>query len=323
MFLKRLTNTPEFLSSPTPMTTPIDNVPPHLLNQYKDDLVNMFFFAGAGISRSSSMPDVQIMLSCTADVFLPDDITRRHRKKVLYLQPEIIYEAIIRITGSRECLHLWQALHPGTQQIYGLECIPNIAHNFIVTHAAHHNVPIFTTNFDTMFEQAATSLGYEPKVYLPSDAPPNLAKANTGNKQVAICKIHGSICDETGRYTPERLLTTITEISSINVPWLEMIARLMEKKYICFVGYSGRDIDMFPEIKRFSSTLRHIKGNSGIYWINKFEKDPADGMSKECDAIRIEGVYPSDVFVKLAPSLLIPKRCGATSRSLRLRCLMF
>lgn len=100
-----------------------------------------------------------------------------------------------------------------------------------------NNLPVFTMNFDPMFEEAAESLHIPFKVYTHRDnLPPD-------DGYLHICKLHGDISEE---ITTQTICTTIDSISRRNEKWLNYIAEFAKKRNICFLGYSGRDIDYFP-----------------------------------------------------------------------------
>ena len=250
----------------------------------------MFFFAGSGISYDSNLPSASDILRNTAHVLLPPMSDAQKEAITSRIQPENFYEIILGVTNEQESLHLWSSLHSGTQRRFGSGAQPNLAHFFIVEHSAKYGWPIFTTNFDCMFESAAMTLGKEPLIYLPETSPPDDKQISKG--QVAICKLHGSVQDLHGVFTPQSLWTTMNQISKINTPWVNYIQRCMTRGHLCFVGYSGRDLDLFPYIK---SAAVNQKGKQ-IFWINEFDGDYSDAASRECEAIRVEHIWPSRAF---------------------------
>ena len=115
----------------------------------------MFFFAGSGISYDSNLPSASDILRNTAHVLLPPMSDAQKEAITSRIQPENFYEIILGVTNEQESLHLWSSLHSGTQRRFGSGAQPNLAHFFIVEHSAKYGWPIFTTNFDCMFESAA------------------------------------------------------------------------------------------------------------------------------------------------------------------------
>lgn len=250
----------------------------------------LFFFAGSGISYESHLPSATEILKHTAEAMLPSLPHDEVAWICSTVQPEIFYEIIINTTGTRDSLHLWSSLHAATQRRFGMNCYPNLAHQFIVEYASKYKWPIFTTNFDFMFEAAATALNFQYKVFLPETDPPSIEDIASGT--VAICKLHGSIQDSDGEFTPESLWTTMTEISKVNTQWISYLQQCMTRGHLCFVGYSARDIDLFPYLKAFA-LAPDIKP---VFWINRFPGDNSNQASRDCNAVRVEDMYPRQAF---------------------------
>jgi len=250
----------------------------------------LFFFAGSGISYESRLPSAAQILKHTAEAMLPSLPEDEVAWICSTVQPEIFYEIIINTTGTRESLHLWSFLHAATQLRLGASCYPNLAHFFIVEHASKYRWPIFTTNFDFMFEAAAAALNLQYKVFLPEMNPPSSEEIASG--YTAICKLHGSIQDSNGKFTPESLWTTMTEITKVNTRWISYLQQCMMRGRLCFVGYSARDIDLFPYLKAFALAPE----TETVFWVNKFPGDNSDQASRECNAVRVEDMYPREAF---------------------------
>ncbi|NMC58235.1 MAG: hypothetical protein GYA51_02390 [Candidatus Methanofastidiosa archaeon] len=251
----------------------------------------IFFFAGSGICYDSNLPSAKLLLDYTSDVFLPKNYSNEFILN--RLQPELFYESIIYLTKTYDCLKLWSILHDDVQNKYNLKCFPNIVHLIIVDYSFRKKIPIITTNFDVLFEKACDYLKIDYEVCLPTDKPSNIV-----DNKLKICKIHGSI--QSGvKYTPESLFTTMTDITKINIEWIDFILNLMKSLHICFVGYSGKDLDIFPHINENSMNREEA------FWINKFDNDNSNRASREINALRIED-YPKDFFVKNCGDLRIP-----------------
>lgn len=250
---------------------------------FKED--NLFFFCGSGISYDSYLPSAAEILKLTSQIFLPTNIDKDELSVILNkIQPEIFYEHLLKLTNSVECLDLWKCLHNDYNS-----SLPNKEHIFIVYYSFMHNVPIFTTNFDLMFENAAKILGIEYDIFLPDDNPDDMD--NRLNK-LKICKLHGSISDKAGNLSINSLYSTMTQISKVNTRWIEYICKLMTLKNLCFVGYSGRDLDYFP----FIANQVKLTKCCNIVWINNFEScDISNEKATNCKAIKVP-FYPKDYF---------------------------
>lgn len=247
----------------------------------------VFFFAGSGISYASNLPSAYAVLEHTANIYLPATISDKEKKDICSkIQPEVFYESIIGMTHSYESLDIWRSLYRTEQEKHRVFCVPNFSHLFIVKYSIKNNHPIITTNFDSMFEQACDLLNIPYRIVLPTDQPPHIDAT-----RLSICKVHGSVQDYKGEYSPHALWTTMTQITKVNTKWIEYLNGLMKTKHLCFVGYSGRDIDFFPYI----AELPKKSGAKKIIWINNFIGDHSDVASKSCDAIRV-CLWPSDLF---------------------------
>ncbi len=264
----------------------------------------VFFFAGSGVSLGSKMPSVTDILGATVDHFLPNvckDLKERG-KLLQEMQPEAFYGVLLGVyDGDMSCLDFWRALHPDSWGGH-LRCLPNLVHLMIVRSAYETGLPVFTTNFDTMFEEACEQQSLPYRVYPPDDSPPGDVR-NPG--KVAICKVHGSVQNPGAvSFSPNSLRTTMRGISSFNTPWVEFLEACMKEAHICFGGYSGRDADYFPQVRLFVS-----QGAKTPYWFDRFPDDAAKASAdagksvvdetlrnaKACRARRIDQ-FPSDVF---------------------------
>ena len=265
-----------------------------------------FFFTGSGISYMSFMPSAGKILSKTADIFIPQDDEYKAARNMIIadennyrIQPELLYENLLYIFNSTDTLLLWKSLSPDYLEKFGYPVVPNINHLFIVDYSVKNHVPIFTTNFDCLFEEAANELGYEYEVLLPHTTAEvdairsfqaGLAKQNTAY----IFKLHGSISSHGGE-SLDMLSTTMVSISRANFPVIDFLETLCGSKHIIFAGYSGRDIDYFPEIKRRSLAY-------SPFWIDQF-REPA--TRENCEYINATPVtfYPNEIFEKEKPEL--------------------
>ncbi len=247
----------------------------------------IFFFAGSGISYASNLPSAYEVLEHTVNALLPANLAATEKSDICNsIQPEVFYESVVGMTQTHDSLNIWKSLYKGVQDNHQVECEPNITHLFIAEYSSKNRLPIITTNFDSMFEQAAELLGVKYRIFLPSDDPPNLDE-----ELLCICKVHGSIQNNRGEYSPQSLWTTMTQITTVNTKWIEYICGIMSHQHLCFVGYSGRDIDLFPYLSEAPSK----RGAKRIVWVNKFDNDHSDSASKACNALRVN-IWPSELF---------------------------
>ena len=251
----------------------------YLLKNYQNNKI--FFFAGSGISYDSFLPSAYSILEATIKTFLPRNLDKNIEKKLLNIQPEVFYEILLKVSKNNlEVLDIWKVLYSKLNTTSE----PNLNHSFIVQYSHFAKVPIFTTNFDSMFEAMAKELNIPYQVYLPSDEPPK------NNSSLAICKLHGSIEDMEGNFTPNNIFTTMTTITKLNTKWILFLTNLLKEKSITFVGYSGRDIDIFPYIEK------SVKQSQKMYWINRFDMDEySKKYAKKINAIKLD-FFPKTLF---------------------------
>lgn len=287
------------------------------------------FFAGAGISLDSCLPSVNDIIDRTGRLYLPsiwkhseqcratgDDECRRgepcHFFWLRKIQPEHFYGILLGVSGGdMNCLEAWRVLHQHSQERFTFNDLrydptPNLVHLVIAQYSFEANVPVFTVNFDTMFEEACSLLGIPYHVYLPEDKPPLLNNLD----HLPICKVHGSIQSASGKYTPQTLRTTMNGITMSNERWGAFLQSLMAHMHLTLVGYSGRDVDYYPYIKNGATRTTGLRP----FWFGKFkgvkESDVAAvetaKRSQECNATLIEG-YPSEHFRDLNGPLYCSK----------------
>jgi hypothetical protein len=220
----------------------------------------LVFFVGSGISTisPSALPSAGEMIAETVEAVAPAHIEGEEKKHlVTEALPEIYYELLADVVGNN-AIEVWEALrfwkdHPA---LCGLGLGPNSGHLLLVYLAWLGKVPIITTNFDTLLEEAATKLQLTPVTSIPGDSR-GYCQANAQD-QVAIWKIHGSVDDLTS------IQTTLRTITAADWGKLSQIREQFERDGadVCLIGYSGRDIDLFPFIADWPLSKR-------LFWVNK------------------------------------------------------
>lgn len=305
---------------------------------------NLFFFAGSGISIQAGLPSVSDVLSGTYKKYLPDiikgDNTQGNKRKkntgtsktenalkngqsnedfILSIQPELFYSTLIEgCNGNTEVLSMWQCMHPtvwetvGKQNGINYHPEPTIEHYFIAAYSWLANVPVFTTNYDTMLETACGYLTIPYEVLIFSDDPScsvtvknkidmknATGSTDSGHQdsqartecKLFICKIHGDINRDKSGFDASALKTTMESITKKNEAWIDCLLGWMNEKDICFCGYSGRDIDYFPFIKDFREQKEQEKNQSqqehresslvstDIFWMQRYDESNRDALS--------------------------------------------
>jgi SIR2-like domain len=264
----------------------------------------LIFFAGSGISLRSGLPSASRVEEATWRGLLSPErkphAPGNHHQAVVEsrqaaelferIQPEVLYEVLLRGYGSSpEVLRSWQVLWPGLWRSRGGgEPLPTISHYVAVSYSWMAQVPILTTNFDSLFEQAAANLtqsgidvyaglfGATRVVTAPAEIA-HMIDNPSGRKQLLIAKLHGSISGSgkggtLDRPDVESLRTTITSITQRDFRLLRSLHNAMRERSLVVIGYSGRDIDLFPHIRDFSRQ----SGTRPVYWIDNFARRPVD-----------------------------------------------
>jgi len=250
------------------------------------------FFCGSGISYASGLASASEITHATARAFLPRTEDAQARDTLLErIQPEVLYEFLLEIEGDRSgVLDVWRCLDGSVTKAR-----PALEHYFVCKYSHAAGVPVFTTNFDTLLESAAEALGIPFQVLGPRDEPP----IEAASERLLICKLHGTVGSE-GELSAQTIMTTITEISRTNLPWLAFLSELMERSHLCFIGYSGRDIDYYPHIRTAAAQSDSAGGRrtKRLAWINRFtEDDHSARRASASQALQAEA-YPSDLFAK-------------------------
>lgn len=262
----------------------------------------VFFFVGSGISLKSGLPSVWDILSRTCQKWIPEIWEDPYKKRILEtVQPELFYSILLECNcGNTDCLGMWSSFHSQkwAKTAGGVYTpVPSIEHLFIAAYSQIAQVPIFTTNYDTMLEKACDMLGIPNKTLIFSDSPPTGYYRKTSQnlsfpkaKMVYICKVHGDIDYNKNEFDPNALKTTMAEITKRNDQWLRFLFRLLDKKSICFGGYSGRDIDYYPFIKEYISS----NPAPSAFWME--ERDPETIRNAEALGAMVIKSYPDKFF---------------------------
>jgi len=153
---------------------------------------------------------------------------------------------------------------------------PNMIHKILldITFKKKNKI-ILTTNFDCAFENVELKgINIIPITYL------NIQNFNNNiyNDYVKIIKLHGSFDNQ------ETVIMSLERESiGLKKELQDLLHKLLENKSICFIGYSGNDIDILP-------ILINIKFKE-IYWLRRtktFDKNAKDKFIKSRVGIFLE-----------------------------------
>ena len=238
------------------------------------------FLAGAGLGVDSTLAVVKDVLRTTFNSLglysdaeeklqssqgIPFGSEEQFQFLLGNVQPELIYSLLLQCSDmNQECLNGWKSLRKDSwnRDYYPR---PSLVHMFIVAYSYLAGVPILSMNFDSMFEDAFTLLwnrihpknaGPAPvKVLNFKEQPPNIDTQDT-TRHLYICKLHGDVAGGTGSISADSIKTTLSSICKYEYSWAQFVRNQAKNEHLCLVGYSGRDTDFYPEIKRAASSNR-------------------------------------------------------------------
>lgn len=226
------------------------------------------FFVGSGISLSypACLPSAKQLVAFILSQYMPRPSPGERERILDRIWPEVLYQDLMAFIGDGALLPFKILAYPKAK--------PTLAHYLIVKAAASGQVPVITTNFDCLLEETARRLKLRAEVIGPSG--PYWPKG----AEVPIWKVHGSIGPANQSTVPSDLLATVSRITQPNVPLLRELRALFKERHVCFVGYSGSDLDLFPMIRDFSD----IKTP---FWVDPFPSARLDARAKSIGATLI------------------------------------
>jgi hypothetical protein len=203
--------------------------------------------AGSGISTLSpaNLPPANLLLKAVIETHLAGIHSTYVSMVIEHILPEVFYEELRTFVGGSALLPFHALASPDAK--------PTTSHFLLVAYAFLNSVPIITTNFDTLFEQACERLGIQ---YIVTD--PQGSFMPSGPTTVAIWKVHGSLGQSVDALS--RLHATMPRIAQPNLPFLNSLAEALGGHTLALVSYSGRDLDIFPHLRLA------VGGNAPIQW---------------------------------------------------------
>lgn len=263
------------------------------------------FFAGAGASLDSKAAMPPAVLAASAELFLPrgrayaarvDEVLRGPSvagSAMAGIQPEVFYEHLLSLCEDRAALSLWKVLSPTWLAAQGAALRPNANHLAIARYAEQSGTPVFTTNFDTLFETAAQDQSIPVETSLTGQHPETHRSASALELgRLRLFKLHGSI-EVDGLLRLDSLQTTMQGISAVNQPMIDVIRQACRGRALAFVGYSGCDIDYFP-------VLAGQEFDQPPFWFTPGGDQVTRDHAARIGARQIDE-YPSALFSRLHP----------------------
>lgn len=235
------------------------------------------FLVGSGISLSypACLPSAKQLVDFSLSHCMAQASPNERQGILNRIWPEVLYQDLMAFIGDG-------ALHPFKILAYA-EAKPTLAHYLIVKVAACGRVPVITTNFDCLLEEAARRLKLRPEAIGPSG--PYWPEG----AEFPIWKVHGSIGAANQSTVPSDLLATVSRITHPNIRLLRELRALFRERHVCFVGYSGSDLDLFPMIRDFSD----IKTP---FWVDPYPSARLENRAKSIGATLISSTL-EEIFV--------------------------
>ncbi|MFU0522230.1 SIR2 family protein [Gardnerella swidsinskii] len=255
------------------------------------------FFTGSGISIESGVAKVDDVLQHTCDKFLMEFdkcgwcVPQKEMSRKDYIckivQPELFYSVLLECTGDDRVLEMWNCLKKD-HFTKDYEPQPNIIHYFIVAYSYFAKVPIFTMNYDKMFESSCEKLRLPHLVYVDCPTDESL------ESQVVICKLHGNLRENSGNIvTKDDIATTMPGISKKS-DFADYVKSNIKTHDVCIWGYSGRDVDYFPILRNSHYEDRKFFWTVGNPKESEIDKLTEENASSLHNVVKITG-YPSNM----------------------------
>ena len=221
------------------------------------------FFVGAGISVGSGLPNFLKFSSDFIGRICPTNLTNREIDEICRrLRPEVLLQTVQQVHKDRT-LDFYNSLESNN---------PNPNHFFLAL-AMKAGHCVFTTNVDTLIEQACQKIGTPCNPIVHEDQYKHfLKKQSKGDSRIdfksQLFKLHGSIeCDKVGAKKYESIRFVLDRVGLGLTTKQEMILSACLQDYdFIFLGYSGNDhFSVLP-------VLLEVDSDQKIYWF-KFKRN--------------------------------------------------
>lgn len=203
-----------------------------------------FIFAGAGVSMDSDLPSwSNFIQSCVKTSFsntmTVDQLAKIHGESEdsIWLIEYSLQNFLSKKNGEDE-IDFFHSCLWGDKKVIE----PSVTHYLIVQYAFKFNVPIVTTNYDDLFEEACKKLNLKPKIYSSRSSIPS-------SIGFSIIYIHGRIPrdksemkkNKKGQKPVTGFYSYYEEFNNNNNKALTYFKKLLNEKHCLFVGTSMKD----------------------------------------------------------------------------------
>jgi hypothetical protein len=281
----------------------------------------LFFLCGAGISSKCGLPTGKIILDRLCKLFLEpknDGVAREFQTSFgsdyvntlisrvkAKIQCEVFFERLLWIDDGNETpLQIWRCLDPKEWIRNGYKLKPDLIHSALVDYSLESHIPLITVNFDCLFELEAINRGVGCRVISPTELDAMDTLDLTFEDELTVIKPHGTITGAEEPFSSSNLKICLSQVSKTNFGFIDYLSKMMSEYHLTILGYSGRDIDIYPNLISLSQ-----KTQKRPVWINKFRKqgsidfnDVAYMNALRLNADIIADYYPDALFRELRVS---------------------
>ncbi len=236
----------------------------------------VMFWVGPRLSTEQGLVHPREMLRNMAECFLPqkkqyEDIVKKVSSRI---QAEIFYEELLYLDTNAKQFDIFKLYSTSFLKKLNIPILYNKTHLFLIEYAFNAGIPIFTTNVDTLLEDACIELNYNYKVIILNEQfPKKLDISQYKEKQVIIVKLNGSINIKSNNTVDLNSLNlTFNELYKNNHRVAELLSNSLENLQSVFIGYQGMEIDNFPHLndifEKHHSLLDETKDANRYFWLD-------------------------------------------------------
>lgn len=240
----------------------------HFYEFVKDVLCNKssapFIFVGSGISAESQLPSwANFINNCVTTAFKNEISVQALADLHSIDKNDIWLIDAAKEQARKESITEYNLIHEALWGRSPENIKATSLHYLIVQYARIMNIPIFTTNYDTLLEEAANDLGIELPYY-------ESLKTNSNIKKFCLIYLHGRVPKKriSNNKEARAVATKVSYYKDFNATPTSVIKfrDLLKEKSCVFIGTSLRDDNI-------NRCLLASKNGTSHYWFSKLNVD--------------------------------------------------
>lgn len=258
-------------------------IPDELIRAHQEGRV--VFFCGAGISRDAQIVDFKGLLEETARR-LKHTFTSEERALLKAQKYEQLYQLLEMAYDNKACVRRESAKLLSKEEISDKALRKHKA-ILKLSHSQDKKCRLVTTNYDSLFDLAATKLGYNVANYKAPLLPvPKKYKWN------GIVYLHGKLDADP---SDENLNSLVISSGDFGLAYLterwasRFVTDLLRGYIVCFVGYSVNDVIVKYMMDALSSEALMGEGRCPVY---AFSGAAKRDVEKEKSSWTLKGITP-------------------------------